>query len=419
MKQKIIYLLCILPTLYSCLNSPDMTQGIVNGKKEPTVVTDENFEIPIDGTIRIKGSLISLGKSNTIANCGFYWGYLEDQLDNTTYSISTTNLFTAEISRLRGDTTYFWRAFAINEFGIDMGNVLSYNAPAIWEAKENFNATVRSRGTFFILNNRLYITCGERESSSGNLLKDTWEYIINDNKWWQADEFPGSQRRYPTSFTIGNQAFVGTGQASDASALNDFYKYDSESNSWTVIPVNNAIEVRYQAIAFSLNNKGYLVGGRNRTQRLNDVWQYTLTDGEDGQWTRMNDFPTVTSGGISISGNNRIFVGFDEIDKTLWEYKAETDSWEEFSKLPDTIITVYSGVLLGDDIYIVDGNNRIWTLNLTNKKWNHKASLPDVFIGKYGQGGYQNLFLLGNTNSIYVGLGFSRYFYEYRPLWDN
>jgi hypothetical protein len=396
-----------------------MTSGIVNGKRKPSVVTNEDFEIPIDGTIRMKGNIVSFGKSDAIIDCGFYWGYSEDKLDSVAYPVNKANSFLSELTHLRGDTTYFWKAFAMNEYGVDVGNMVSYKAPSIWEAKEDFNASVRSRGAFFILNNRLYITCGERESGSGNLLNDTWEYIVSDNKWWQANEFPGIQRRYPVSFTIGNYAFVGTGQGYDASIWNDFYRYNAELDSWTEIPKEEALEIRYQAISFSLNNKGYLVGGRNRTQRLNDVWQYSLTDEENGQWTRMNDFPIAISGGISISGNNRIFVGFDEIEKTLWEYKAETDSWEEFAKLPDEITVVYSGVLLGNDIYIVDGHNDIWTLNLTDKSWKHKENLPDLFLDKYGQGGYQNLFLLGKPNSIYVGLGFSRYFYEYRPLWDN
>jgi N-acetylneuraminic acid mutarotase len=402
-----------------------MTQGIVNGKQKPTVTTSKNFEIPVEGSIHMKAEIVFTGKSDLV-NKGFYWGYTPEEMENVILSTDNSPQYSALLSDVPGGETYYWRAFAENSFGADFGEIVRYEAPRIWEIKDIFNAIIRARGAIFTLNNRIFTTCGERESGSGNLLNDTWQYNIQDNKWWQTNDFAGMKRRYPVAFTIGNSAYVGTGQGNEQGVvlLNDFYRYDNTLNAWLPLTVNENIEARHQAMAFSLKNKGYIVGGlRIQNQRMNDVWQYTETGGNTGSWTRMNNFPVLISGGISIAGNNMAFIGFGdnpEAHKILWKYNDSTDSWEEFTELPDNIVKkIYSGVIIKDKIYIVDGDNIIWEIGISDKKWKKKTVLPDVFLNIDGDGGNQNLFSTENSSSIYVGLGFSQYFYEYRPLWDN
>jgi hypothetical protein len=423
MKQKITYLLFLLLTLHACLDSPDMTQGIVNKKQKPTVITSADFEIPVEGTLRMKGEIALTGEGN-LTDKGFYWGYSAENLENITHVTGNANAFSAELSNIPGDKTYYWRAFAINEFGIDSGKIVQYKAPQIFEAMEEFRSSLRMRFTHFSLNNKLYIVCGQGNVGS---LSEAWEYNIGENKWWgNIGSFPGDARRYPVSFIVNGSAYIGTGQRDAGTIFNDFYRFNGISRAWdsqAIIPSDGTEEMsrRYQAVGFNLHNKGYVVGGIAASISRNDVWQFFIAEDNVGKWKKMNNFKVPFHGGISIFNNDRAFVGLgdnSESSKTLWEYNEALDDWEEFVTLPGTMNEkIYSGAIIQDKMYFIDGNNVIWELSLPDKTWKKKVTLPAVFLHTDEVG--QSLFTTTGSNSIFVGLGFSQHFYEYRPLWDN
>ena len=427
MKRQGFYVLFFIPVFTACLESPEMTTGIVNGKEKPTVLTVSASPFGSDGNLLFQAEIISKGKAE-ITERGFYWSTVSNNPginDNTDTVATGDNAFTYELKGASGEKTYYWRAFAKNSYGYDYGEVRSCQTPEIWVEKHYLNAFARGRGVVFALNNNIFTACGEYYGSGRVPVYDTWEYSIAVNSWDQIESFPGDNRIYPVVFTIGNYAFVGTGLKEATVAHKDFYRYDNTFNSWTEIVTPDDLEARYEAVAFSLNGKGYLVGGSSAgRESLNDVWQY---DPENDSWEKKNDFREFY-GGISICDNNRAFVGIGNasgIDRVLWEYDKETDSWSEFITLPDEFVKrVYSdisGVIIQNTIYIVDGDNTIWACDISNetKTWKKKADLPSDLLDEYGEGGNQKLLTTGNSNSIYVGLGFTRLLYEYRPLWDN
>ena len=420
MKRKWLYILVFLPAFSSCLESPEMTTGIVNGKEKPTVRTVKTNPFPNDdGNLFFQGEVTSTGKAKTTER-GFFWSTVsKDSVINGKKIASHTNsdIFTCELKGASGGKTYYWRAYAENSYGYDYGEVDSCKTPAIWVEKSYFSS-IQGKGVIFILNKTIYMTCGEYNGGR-EPTNEIWEYSIEHNHWNRDIDrrFPGNYRINPVVFTIGDLAFVGTGRY--VGIEKDFYQYNGVSNLWTEIAVPDDLEARYEAVAFSLNGKGYLVGGFSAGRNaLDDVWQY---DPENGSWERKNNFPVNFYGGISISDNNRAFAGLSyvasEYARILWEYNEETDSWDEFAILPDELAiydTAISGVIVQNFIYIVDGNNIIWALNMNDKTWKEKTNLPSIFPKKF-----QTLITTGNSNSVYVGLGFSNYLYEYHPLWDN
>jgi len=421
MKQKwLIFML--LPVFYSCLESPDMTTGIVNGKEKPSVITILANPHNTDGRLIFHGEIISTGKAG-ITERGFYWSTVSNDPgigDNIILSNVNNDSFTCEMKDIPGNKAYYWRAFAKNTYGYDFGEVYSFKTPQIWEAKESLNAISRGRSAVAVHNNKIYIICGEYDSG-GIPIKDVWEYDILSNNWLQLAFFPGDSRRYPIAFAIENKIYAGTGQMAHGVAFSDFYQYDHTVREWSKIVTPNDFEARYGAVSFSLNSKGYIVGGRSaNNEDLNDVWQYNP---ENNSWEKNNDFPIYMYGGISMNDNNRAFVGFSsesELPRTLWEYKADTDTWSEFITLPDEVgRIIYSGVIFHNTMYVVDEKNTIWTydMNDVTKIWKYKNILPVELLKNDGSGGEQKLLTSGN--SIFVGLGFTKQLYEYRPLWDN
>jgi len=426
MTRKILYIIFLIPLFSSCLESPVMTTGPVNEKLKPTVVTapvTRVTPVPRDGNLMFQGEINSAGKADIIEK-GFYWSTTSNDPgvnDNIIQSTATTDTFKYLLQSVSGSKTYYWRAYARNSFGYDYGEVDSCRTPNIWiKIKNSLPSESRGRGVTFMLNDTIYITCGVKNASQVIFVNTMWEYNISSDVWNQADSlsFPGAARRDPVVFTMGNNAFVGTGQGL-SQAYKDFYQFNADSKKWTEVATPGDFRARYEANAFSLNGKGYVISGFNGGV-LNDVWQY---DAGNNLWKRMSDFPDNFYGGISISNNNRSFAGFGQTPESariLWEYDSVKDSWTDFAHLPDSITTtIYSGAIIGNTIYFADVNNKIWALNMSDKTWTQKSSLPPDFMSQYGEFLNQPLLTTGDTNSIYAGLGFSGYLYEYHPLWDN
>ena len=427
MKQKWFYIIFLIPALYSCLDSPEMTTGIVNGKEKPTVLTIQAEPFVMDGHLSFHGEIKDTGKA-AITEKGFFWSTVDSdprENSNKILSSSDANIFSCDKKDASGDSTYYWRAFAKNIHGYDYGHVYSFKGEYVWEKKEELNANYsRGRNAVIEYKNKIYAICGEYEPAS-RPLGDAWMYDISENKWHQRDNFPGDERRYLVAFAIGNKIYAGTGQKAAGAIFNDLYQYDIAVNEWTgeKIDTPDGFEARYNAVAFSLNDKGYIVGGRKNINTVfNDVWQY---DPENDSWNKKEDFPVNFSGGISISHNNRAFVGFNsnsELPRTLWEYDEANDRWEEFTTLPDEIEReIVSGVIVQNTIYILDEKNKIWTCDMNNdtKTWKFKTDLPKDLLNANKTGEEHKLLTTGYSNSIYVGLGFTKLLYEYRPLWDN
>jgi len=425
MRWQKLYIVFLIPALFTaCLESPDMTIGIVNGKEKPTVVTAPTVRvapIPSDGNLIFQGEITSDGKADIIEK-GFYWSTTSNDPginDSIIQSTANTDTFKYILHAVSGEKTYYWRAYARNSFGYDYGEVDSCHTPDIWVSRAALPADSRLFGVVFTLNNKIYMTCGQK-SWGGMLVSDTWEYSIGFDSWNQTDSisFPGEKRIYPTVFTIGNSAFIGTG-IGPSTLYNDFYQFTATAltKTWRVIATPDDFEARDFANAFSLNGKGYVIGGVSAKGILNDVWQY---DAGNNLWTKMGDFPVSIYGGISISNNNRSFAGFggdtDDSKRTLWEY-TDNDNWTVFATLPDEITSrIYSGVIIQNTIYMVDAKKTVWALNMLDKTWKEKAHLLSKFEGTEKA---QNLLTTGNSNSIFIGLEDSNYLYEYRPLWDN
>ena len=421
MKRKLLYTLFLIPAFTSCLESPEMTTGIVNGKEKPTVITGQADPHCLDGCLYFQGEIKDIGKAEVIKK-GFCWSTVSTDpgiSDNIILSDANSDAFSYELKNAIGDKTYYWRAFAENKYGVEFGEIQSTQTPPIWDEKEEFSGRGRGNGAVCVLDNKIFMFCGELERISGgrDLTNVTHVYNVINDRWDELDDFPGDLRLYPVAFTIGNYIFVGTGNVS-GTAINDFYRLDIILGSWTEIKTPADLEEREKSVAFDLNGKGYLVGGLSvRSIMLDDVWQYDPVNG----WVKKGNFPVRLSGGISISDNKRVFVGFGS-SRTLWKYYEKTDKWEEFTILPDRVgKTIKSGVIIENTIYIVDENNTIWNLDMNNetKIWKEKTKLPEVFPDSKITEENQKLLTTGNSNSIFVGLGFTKLLYEYHPLWDN
>ena len=147
----------------------------------------------------------------------------------------------------------------------------------------------RRSAVSFVLNGKGYVLTGARENTgSGQLLKDVWSFdpaANNGNGAWTClGAFPGGERQGASAFVIGNKAYVTSGAFPRTGITNllynDIWAFDGtnweQKTAFTGVPRRNAI-------AFSLNGKGYLATGRFQDvsdvgiidKTLTDIWEYT------------------------------------------------------------------------------------------------------------------------------------------------
>ncbi len=67
-----------------------------------------------------------------------------------------------------------------------------------------------------------------------NNLKDFWKYDPDADAWTKIADFAGGTRTEAIAFGIQQYGYVGTGY-DGSNALKDFWKYDPSTDSWTSI----------------------------------------------------------------------------------------------------------------------------------------------------------------------------------------
>ena len=106
--------------------------------------------------------------------------------------------------------------------------------------------------------------------------------IINAQTWKQSVDFPSNERDDGVVFVIENNAYCGTGLKTGWVASSDFYSFDMNSDSWSVVKNLPEDKKRQYAVGFSSLKYGFVFGGVNEGDFLNDIWQY---DPVINKWT--------------------------------------------------------------------------------------------------------------------------------------
>lgn len=251
----------------------------------------------------------------------------------------------------------------------------------------------------------------------------TTSLSADSGEWIQKAYYNGGIRRAAVSFTIDDMAYLGTGMDDMPFGYHrDFYKYNPQLDGWTKIAeLPSYAPARDHAIGFSVNGKGYVVGGGQNVlignDCLKDCWEY---DPANNIWYQRADFPRLMKNGVSFTIGNKAYVGLGT-DYYLplndfYEYNPATNKWKQLNDFPGThrenaVAFSLNGkgyVGLG---YMFDAKiNHInftdfWEYDPKTDTWSRLKDFPGV--GRFSGIGY------GLGKYCYVGLGKPNDFYRY------
>ncbi len=156
--------------------------------------------------------------------------------------------------------------------------------------------------------------------------------------WVQQPSMPTLNRDRAVGFTINNALYVGAGNF-NLSGQTDFWKFDTQSLSWTQIA--NTPNPRHGATGFSYNGKGYVAWGANFNPAIfyNDILEY---DPATNMWITKSSTPSTARYGASVflinhkaflvGGNYNTAIG--PFSNEVWEYNIINDSWQQKASYP-------------------------------------------------------------------------------------
>ena len=302
----------------------------------------------------------------------------------------------------------------------------------IWTQSAYYTGAQRSSAVSFTINGVAYAGLGYNGIDSLGTFRDFYAYSPSPkNSWVKVATFPGKGRYSAVAFSDNNYGYVGTG-FDGLNYLTDFWRYDPAANAWTRIanfPLASNGLGRYGAVAFTINNTGY-VGTGNNTSTLNDFYQYNAAS---NTWAGINSFPgTKRQGASSFVLNNVGYVMLgtgNQINPVdVWSYDPGTTQWTRHRDLAvhaatsaDPLDFDYSLVVranaasfaVGGLGYIALGNkvtstpqSDCWAYDPVADTWTLKTSFTAATTagGSGGAARYNCIgFSLGSLG--YVGLG--------------
>ncbi|WP_321298239.1 hypothetical protein [Marinifilum fragile] len=134
--------------------------------------------------------------------------------------------------------------------------------------------------TVSVINNKAYIISGESNLTT----KYVWEYnpakvSSMSNGWTRKKDLnndngcENAQRTQAVSFVIDAKAYIATGRKSGLSR--EVWEYDPTLDSWKQkTSLENEIASREDAVAFSLNNRGFISTGTDTNSFFDDTWEF-------------------------------------------------------------------------------------------------------------------------------------------------
>lgn len=170
--------------------------------------------------------------------------------------------------------------------GMDVGFALTsdwykYSTTAnTWSPIAALPASGRQYSASFSINGIGYLFGG----TDGNALSELWAYDPLSDQWAQRSPLPSDGLAGAVAFTLNGMGYIATGKtAPDFIPTNQLWEYDPVSDLWSQRPSLPSLG-RALSSVFVIGDTAYVQGGQlGNGNVVDDLWRY---DGSSGTWTQ-------------------------------------------------------------------------------------------------------------------------------------
>lgn len=385
----------------------------------PTISMSEASSYTMeDGTVTVSGALASDGRTEVkeiVVYCSLTDTPGPDNETDLRDTILREDLIDGKRFEvpfvLKGEKTYYVKAYATNDNGTGESNIVSFETPKIISTSGNlatFTGDGRINYAFFTLKEQAFVVGGDVGSSKTNEL---YGYNPTYNEWKSFDPYPIKAMNMAVC-AKGDTAYLFGGNTNSlTTGITDCYSYTD--NEWTALTPLSGGNIRSKAVCFPYEDRIYLIGGNTNNIPTDTICYYNLTD---STWNNYGKFETPVTDGIAlVSDSGEVFVGLGEKipGRGLWKAAdGKFDIWTDLSELPDNMGNVSSGVIYGRNIYVIDDYGVIWQYDIDGDEWHQRYA--------YSKGckNYE-LFMLNETIYILSLDYYQKTLVTYDPTWDN
>jgi gliding motility-associated-like protein len=249
--------------------------------------------------------------------------------------------------------------------------------------------------------------------------------LAQHDVWTQRAQSGGATpvaRYQGVAFSINNKGYVGTGNSdpNGVTLLKDFWEYDPVTDQWTQ-KADFGGSARRLAVGFAIGTKGYIGTGDDGSVK-NDFWEY---DPVGNTWSIKANFVGAARNnavGFAIGTKGYIGTGVDGSANFLndfYEYDQTSNTWLARAALPAAGRNAAVGFAIGTKGYIGTGfsdpgavfYNDFWEYDPAGNTWTQKAN-----VGGPGRNAATGVSI---ANRGYIGMGFGgtfrNDFWEYDP----
>jgi N-acetylneuraminic acid mutarotase len=202
-------------------------------------------------------------------------------------------------------------------------------------------------------------------------------------EWVQVASLPDTfnETDHSFAFSLDGMGYIVTGN-SDTGERDDFYQYNSATNTWTELtPFPGG--ARGYAIGDTWDGKAYFGFGSDGNSSTNDLWVF---DPSDMSWTELASCPCQARiHPAMIAQSGKVFVGLgsgaDGNMKDWWEYDIALNTWSQKDDLPSVPRHHPYQFGIGDYVYTGFGHgngifNDWYRWDIAGESWTEVASLP-------------------------------------------
>jgi hypothetical protein len=298
----------------------------------PVVVTAENINYSAGTSAVAEGRIFVQNPNVRVVDYGHCWGtgtaipkLGQDRCTSFGGLIASEKSFSSTIAPLEDGQVYTIVPYAVIRIS-DNETDTCYGAPLRFEARLNQfwkvldtpqGLSAKEGAIAFTFGDTVAFIAGGviRDLNGLTFLDDCWRYSTHGG-WRPCKENMPAPLAYGVVFTIGQKAYIGTGQKVESAPLDtvvtgDFYAFNMEEETWqTVSPLP---EPRLFAVGFSSGGAGFAGTGLREAQAIGgsrEMWRYLP---EQDRWEPAQTFG-VRYGMASFRVNGVVYLGggFDE-----------------------------------------------------------------------------------------------------------
>ncbi|MEI9934218.1 MAG: kelch repeat-containing protein [Ferruginibacter sp.] len=273
-----------------------------------------------------------------------------------------------------------------------------------WALSSEYSGAPRTQAASFIIKTGgkdvIYIG-GGYDGYTNTRLNDWYKFDETNGTWYQVADFPGTPRNLAVGFSVNGKGYVvgGNGGPSDP-YLSDVWEYDPALGSigadgnpvgqWTLKPHPFGGGARYSAVAFAIGDSGYVATGIDSNSNWRkDLWVYAPAS---DTWTQGTD---LGGGSNSTSGTNNI--GNDKRqDAVSFVYTNPTTNVQTAY-----VVTGINNGSYVDDLLSYDAATGLWTAH--RKIDDTNDSSYDAAYGNNIQRSSASIFLINDTAYLTCG----------------